>query len=175
METYPHGHSATETLIPEEQAGGVVEQYRELLVRTRGEARAKEILRPRLHNFTIFPNLDILIAQNAVRVVMPISVDRTEIRIYPVRLKGAPLEIFAQSIRYLNLTHSASSLVQSDDVEAFRRVQEGLEAQSSDWCLVARGLHHEKSVGTGTRSGHRGSEIGQRHQHQTWLKLMCAG
>jgi phenylpropionate dioxygenase-like ring-hydroxylating dioxygenase large terminal subunit len=174
IETYPNGHSATGTLIPEEQSGGIVEEYRDRLIRAHGEARARQVLQPRLHNFTIFPTLDILIAQNAIRLVIPLSVNRTEVRIYPVRLKGAPPEVFAHHLRYLNLTHSASSFVQSDDVEAFRRVQEGLEAKSSDWCLVARGLHQDTVSDAGVGSATRASEIGQRHQHRAWLALMSA-
>jgi benzoate/toluate 1,2-dioxygenase subunit alpha len=174
VETYPNGHNSTESLIAEEQAGGEVEAYRALLEKRLGPERTREILKPRLHNLAIYPNLDILISQSAIRVVMPIAVDRTEVRIYPVKLKGAPPEMFESHVKYLSRTHSASSLVQTDDMEAFERVQAGLAAQTSDWCLVARGIQRDRISKNGIGFGDRSSEIGQRHQHKAWLNRMCA-
>lgn len=173
VETYPNGHNSSEAMIPNEQKGGEIEAYRVLLEKRIGVARTKEILKPRLHNMAIYPNLDVLIAQTAIRVVIPLAVDRTEVRIYPVRLKGAPPEMFEAHVKFLSRTHSASSFVQTDDLEAFRRVQEGLMAQSSEWCLVARGIGRDRIGNEGIGWGDRSSEIGQRHQHIAWLARMC--
>jgi phenylpropionate dioxygenase-like ring-hydroxylating dioxygenase large terminal subunit len=173
VETYPNGHNSSEALISTEQSGAEVAAYRTLLEQRIGPARTKEILKPRLHNMAIYPNLDVLIAQTAIRVVIPLAVDRTEVRIYPIRLKGAPPEMFEAHVKFLSRTHSASSFVQTDDLEAFRRVQEGLMAQSSDWCLVARGLDSDRISNDGVGWGDRSSEIGQRHQHRAWLERMC--
>ncbi len=171
--TFPNGHSGTDSMLPEEPTGGAVDEYRALLVKRHGETRTHEILKQRYHNITIFPTMDILFVQNCIRVIIPISVDRTEVRIFPIRFKGAPPEIFENHIKYVNLTHSASSFVQSDDLEAFRRVQEGLSTQGTEWNLLARGKGKERYNATGVGYGGRSSEIGQRHQHHAWLDVMC--
>ena len=172
--TFPNGHSACETMIPEEPSGGDMHEYRALLVKRHGEERTRAILRQKYHNLILFPTCDILFAQNAIRVILPFAVDRTEVRIYPMRFKGAPKGIFESQIKYVNLTHSASSFVQSDDLEAFTRVQEGLTSDGNQWNLLARGLDTETRSNTGVGYGNRSSEIGQRHQYQAWLAMMCA-
>jgi hypothetical protein len=63
--------------------------------------------------------------------------------------------------------------VQSDDLEAFRRQQDGLAASPAEWCVVARGMGGEKYTNRGVGFGARSSEIGQRHLQGTWLALMC--
>jgi benzoate/toluate 1,2-dioxygenase alpha subunit len=173
VETYPNGHSGTESLISEEASGGIIDEYRALLVARYGEERTKQLMKQRLHNISYYPNLDVLFVQTAVRVILPVSVNETEVRVFPVRLKGAPAQMFRDQIKYLNLTHSASSFVQSDDLEAFLRQQEGLGASPAEWCLVARGLDSERHSNLGVGFGARSSEIGQRHLQRTWLNLMC--
>lgn len=173
---YPHGHSSEASLFADEQSGGEIwEEYRGQLVAAYGEDRTKELLRNRRHSMMIFPGLDILIAQTAVRVVKPKSVDRTEVLVYPARLVGAPDELNKEIIQYLNITHSAASFIQSDDLEAFERCHKGLKAGGTDWVLVARGLGQEKDEGNGVLFGDRSSEIGQRVQHYAWRSLMLEG
>jgi hypothetical protein len=57
-----------------------------------------------------------------VRVIAT-AVDRTEVTIYPIRLVGAPAAMNFGNIRLLNVTHSAASFVQTDDLESFVRAQ----------------------------------------------------
>lgn len=159
----------------EEQAGGVWDRYRAMLVAKHGEERTREILRNRRHNMAMFPSVDILIAQTSVRVIRPVAVDRTEVMVYPVKLKGAPPEISLDVIRFVNITHAAASFIQSDDLEAFERSREGLTTSGTDWVLVARGLGGEVDEGDGVRFGDRSSEVGQRAQHYAWRDLMSAG
>jgi hypothetical protein len=73
-------------------------------------------------------------------VIKPLAVDRTEVTIYPVRLVGAPDAMNFGNIRLLNVTHSAASFVQTDDLEAFVRAQKGLRSRLTDWVDVSRGL-----------------------------------
>ena len=133
-------------MFSEEQSGGAWEDYREIMLKKYdGDAeRVRQVMKQSLHSMTLFPTFDLLIVQNSVRVIIPLSVDRTEVRIYPMRMKGAPEPIFAEDVHYVGLSHSASSFVQTDDVESFRRVQEGLATQGNDWCLFARGIRREK-------------------------------
>lgn len=64
-----------------------------------------------------------------------------------------------------------SSIVMTDDHEAYNRVQEGLGAQASDWVSLARDAGRETPDGdwlsaTGT------SEMPMRNQYQTWARYM---
>ncbi len=171
---FPYGHSSEQSLFDKEQSGGRWDDYRAMLVARHGEARTAAILKNRRHSLTLFPILDILIAQTSVRVVKPISVDLTEVEIWPVRLTGAPASISDDLVKYVNMTHSASSFIQTDDLEAFERCQEGLKTQGSDWLLVARGIGEEVDEGNGVLFGARSSEVGQRAKHYAWRDLMSA-
>jgi benzoate/toluate 1,2-dioxygenase subunit alpha len=171
---FAKGHSSEASLFDKEQSGGEWDAYRTKMVEAYGEERTKEILKNRRHSMTLFPSVDILIAQTSVRVIRAIAVDRTEIEIWPVRLVGAPEVISTDLVKYVNITHSASSFIQSDDLEAFERCQEGLQTQGADWFLVAKGLGSEIDEGNGVLFGPRSSEVGQRAQHYAWRDLMGA-
>ena len=171
---FPNGHSSEQSLFDAEQSGGIWDEYRALMVRRHGEERTREIMKNKRHSLTLFPTLDILIAQNSVRVVRPIAVDKTEVEVWPVRLKGAPEIVSTDFVKYVNITHSASSFIQTDDLEAFERCHEGLQAQGADWVLVARGCGAEVDEGNGVLFGARSSEVGQRAKHFAWRDLMSA-
>ncbi|MDX3906078.1 MAG: aromatic ring-hydroxylating dioxygenase subunit alpha [Pigmentiphaga sp.] len=171
---FKNGHSSEQSLFDKEQSGGAWDEYRAMLVARYGEERTADILKNRRHSLTLFPTLDILIAQTSVRVVKPITVDFTEVEVWPVRLAGAPDVISNDLVKYLNMTHSASSFIQTDDLEAFERCQEGLMAHGSDWVLVARGMGEEVDEGDGVLFGARSSEVGQRAKHYAWRALMGA-
>ncbi|HEY0295748.1 MAG TPA: aromatic ring-hydroxylating dioxygenase subunit alpha [Bordetella sp.] len=178
---FSHGHSSEASLFGSndmsqeaKQRGGVFDEYRSLLVRLHGAEKTDDVLKNRRHSMTLFPTLDILMVQTSVRVVIPLAYDRTEVRIYPVHLDGAPDELNRQIIKFINITHSAASFIQTDDLEAFKRQQEGMAAQSPEWMNVSRGQGGEIDEGRGTFFGPRASEVGQRMRHQYWRELMVA-
>ncbi|SIT40756.1 putative ring-hydroxylating dioxygenase large subunit [Paraburkholderia piptadeniae] len=178
---FANGHSSEASLFGDTQGGaethqrgGVIDEYRASLIALHGQQKTDDILKNRRHSMTLFPNLDILMVQTAVRVVIPIAWNRTEVRVYPVRLKGAPEELNKQIIQFCNITHSAASFIQTDDLEAFRRQQEGLAAPGPEWVLVARGYGDEIDEGNGVFFGPRASEVGQRMRHYAWRDLMTA-
>ena len=108
-----------------------------------------------------------------VRVIKPISVNLTEVNVYPIRLKGAPEEMNFGNIRLLNVTHSASSFVQTDDLEAFQRTQKGLQGKKNDWVDISRGLGEEQADphynATSESAMH---EMAVRAQYSAWLNYM---
>jgi len=173
---YPNGHTSEGTMFAHDEQEGEpeLEAYRRLMIDRYGAERAKELLNSSRHSLTMFPSCDILMLQNSVRVVIPRAVNLTEVHVYPVRLKGAPDGLNRDIVRYVNITHSASSFVQSDDLESFLRVQEGVEADGNPWCLTARGLGAENRDADGVFWGDRSSEIGQRNQHEAWVGFMTA-
>ena len=147
--------------------------YKRVLAEKVGAARAQQILAPRLHNSLIYPNMSIMGLNIHVRVIKPLAVDRTEVTIYPVRLVGAPDAMNFGNIRLLNVTHSAASFVQTDDLEAFVRTQKGLRSRATDWVDISRGLGEEEPDralnATRALATH---EMAMRAQYRAWLGYM---
>ena len=139
-----------------------------------GKERALEILKPKRHNTAFYPNMTLQALNQHVRVIVPVAIDRTEVHVYPVKFKGAPKEMNDGFVRHLNLTHSAASLIQTDDLECFRRCQTGLSAQSSDWVWFARGVDTDGEDEHGDYVNNGTVEIQQRAQYAAWLRLMTA-
>ena len=139
-----HGWTSNTSLDDGKRSSAAFDAYKQTLIDKVGAARADEILTPRLHNSLIYPNMSIMGLNIHVRVIKPIAVDRTEVNIYPVRLVGAPPAMNFGNIRLLNVTHSAASFVQTDDLEAFARAQKGLRSTATDWVDISRGLGAEE-------------------------------
>src|SRR5262249_47662469 len=107
-----------------------------------------------------------------IRVVKPIAVNRTEVWVWPFVYTGAPAGMDAGIIRFANMHTSASSFVQSDDLEVFERVQAGMMAQSPEWIRLARGLDREVEGRTPNERVAEGSwESGMRAQFEYWRQL----
>lgn len=173
---WPRGFNANGAMhFDGSQSGPVWDEYRRRMVRAYGEDRAAGYLRVKHHNALLYPNLDLHMLGMLVRVIRPIAVDRTEITIYPVRLKGAPDEMLRDVIKLANITHSATSLIQTDDVESFERCQSGLASRGTEWIDFVRGAgRDEQDLEWGGHYGPITSEIGMRNQHRAWLDYMCA-
>jgi benzoate/toluate 1,2-dioxygenase subunit alpha len=139
-----HGWTSNTTLDEGKRSSPAYDAYKQTLAAKVGTARAAEILTPRLHNSLIYPNMSIMGLNIHVRVIKPVAVDRTEVTIYPIRLVGAPDAMNFGNIRLLNVTHSASSFVQTDDLESFVRAQKGLRSLGTDWVDISRGLGDEE-------------------------------
>jgi benzoate/toluate 1,2-dioxygenase alpha subunit len=170
---FPNGHTSEGSMFSSvSQSGGIFDEYEAMLTAKHGAEKARDILTQKRHSLTIYPSVDILMAQHSVRLIRPIAVDRTEVIVYPVRMVGAPDIVFREVIKYVNITHSAASFVQTDDLESFERCQEGMQTDGNEWCLLARGLNEERIDNHGVKYGDRGSEIGQRNQHDVWATLM---
>ena len=125
-----HGWTSNTSLEDGKRSSPAFDEYKKVLAEKVGAERANQILTPRLHNSLIYPNMSIMGLNIHVRVIKPIAVDRTEVTIYPVRLVGAPAAMNFGNIRLLNVTHSAASFVQTDDLESFVRAQKGLHSHA---------------------------------------------
>ena len=152
-------------------SGPVFEAYLKALEGRHGPERAKEVLDVPWHNAIFYPNLCIQSMAQHIRVIRPISVDRTEVNVYPILLKGAPQEYNQQIIRYLNITHAPASLIQTDDLEAFRRIQSGLKTQGAEWVMLARYFGKDVPTDEGQK-GMGTSELEMRNQYKAWANYM---
>jgi phenylpropionate dioxygenase-like ring-hydroxylating dioxygenase large terminal subunit len=168
-----HGWTSNTTLDDGKRASLAFDDYKRVLAEKVGTARATEILTPRLHNSLIYPNMSIMGLNIHVRVIKPIAVDRTEVSIYPVRLLGAPDAMNFGNIRLLNVTHSAASFVQTDDLESFVRAQKGLRSRMTDWVDISRGLGDEEpDRALNATRGLATHEMVVRAQYKAWLGYM---
>jgi hypothetical protein len=107
------------------------------------------------------------------RVLRPVAVDRTEVFVYPYRLKGAPEEFNDAMVKGVCPVSAASGLMQPDDLEALTRAQIGLQAEGPEWVILARGIHNEKVGPLGEHISSKGTdETGVRGLHRYWKELM---
>ena len=168
-----HGWTSNTALDEGRRSSPAYDEYKRVLAEKVGAARANEILTPRLHNSLIYPNMSIMGLNIHVRVIKPLAVDRTEVTIYPIRLVGAPAAMNSGNIRLLNVTHSAASFVQTDDLESFVRAQKGPRSALTDWVDVSRGLDEEEPDralnATRALATH---EMVVRAQYKAWLGYM---
>jgi phenylpropionate dioxygenase-like ring-hydroxylating dioxygenase large terminal subunit len=168
-----HGWTSNTALDEGGRSSPAFDEYKRALAAKVGEERAREVLTPRLHNSLIYPNMSIMGLNIHVRVIKPIAVDRTEVTIYPIRLVGAPPAMNFGNIRLLNVTHSASSFVQTDDLEAFARTQKGLRSRLTDWVDISRGLGEEEpDRELNATRGLATHEMVMRAQYKAWLGYM---
>ncbi len=155
------------------RSSSALDEYKRVLAEKVGAERAREVLTPRLHNSLIYPNVSIMGLNIHVRVIKPIAVDRTEVTIYPIRLIGAPDAMNFGNIRLLNVTHSAASFVQTDDLESFVRTQKGLRSRLTDWVDISRGLGDEEPDREfNAVRGLATHEMVVRAQYKAWLGYM---
>jgi len=170
-----HGWTSNTVLDDSKRSSPAFDEYRRVLAEKLGSERAQQILTPRLHNSLIYPNMSIMGLNIHVRVINPIAVDRTEVTVFPIRLVGAPPAMNFGNIRLLNVTHSAASFVQTDDLESFVRIQSGLRSRATHWVDISRGLGEEEPDrelnATRELATH---EMVVRAQYEAWLGYMQA-
>ena len=163
-----------EGVIAPQRADPVFERYRAALVARHGEARAAEILGVERFNNLIWPTLSVNSHFQTMRVLQPLAVDRTVVTNYVFRLDGAPPEMFALSLRFLNTASSPASLVASDDLEIFERCQRGLADSANDWIDTSRGVLRDRLQPDGSATAPGMTELPIRAQLQAWKSCMSA-
>ena len=131
---YEYGHSDMRGFRnPDNDTDPVYREYVSRHQRQYGVEKSGEILNTNLHNVSFYPNASAHPRFLQMRAIRPVTVDRTAIDINVFRWKGAPEEINRRNIIYANTIHSPSSLIKPDDLEAYRRVQEGLHSSGREW------------------------------------------
>ena len=169
---YEHGHSDMHGFRNPDTAADPA--YRDYVDRHRsnyGKEKSAEILDMNLHNVNFYPGVSAHPRFLQMRVIRPLAVDRTAIEISVFRWKGAPEEINRKNIIYANTVHSPSSLIKSDDLEAYRRVQEGLHSSGREW-ISQHSLFEPDTEDVSPQSAL--SEQYIRNQYRAWLACMCS-
>lgn len=176
--SYPNGHGALDYTGQRVGYWFAMAQrfpdYKNKLEKIRGKERAQELLEKDTQ-FIVFPNLFSQRDYQHIRVIRPISVDKTEVYAYPYKLKGAPDELNNGGIIRLGWWVSAGGFGQPDDVEAFACVQEGLRVTDAEWIMMNRGIHREQYEADGVIVGDSTDEVPQRGLYREWKRLMTMG
>jgi len=119
----------------------------------------------------VFPNLQLI--NNQIRIVNPVSVDETEVVMFPVLFSKASTEINALRLRQHESFYGPAGSGSTDDAEIFERVQRGLGASLDPWINISRGMERERVDDDGTIVGHISDEVPQRAQMGQWLAMMA--
>ncbi|WAX58399.1 Rieske 2Fe-2S domain-containing protein [Jatrophihabitans cynanchi] len=141
------------------------------LVARDGREAAAELLRVGAAHAFIFPNLALIASQ--LRVIRPVTVDRTEVYLYPTLLAGAPDEVNEHRLRSHEAFYGPAGGGQADDLEIFARQQHGLDATVDPWCLIAKGMGREWHDADGRLSGYATDELASRTILGHWATLMA--
>ncbi len=148
-------------------------EYRAKLVARLGEERAEEVLRSgggTGFNLAVFPNLLVIGCQ--IRIVRPRSVGRTDVELTATLLEGVPAEVNVGRLRAHESFYGPAGGGAPDDIEMFRRVQEGLQAAPAQWLYFLRGMGMEDTLEGGVLRGHISDEIPQRAFYNQWSTLL---
>jgi phenylpropionate dioxygenase-like ring-hydroxylating dioxygenase large terminal subunit len=175
---YPHGHSYMGDYHDDKRLlaasdDPVFKEYHAALEARHGAERTREILSVSRFNTIVYPNLTFMSQFRQLRVIHPIAPGRTEVHVYSFRLKGAPEAMFHDTIRFANAINSPASQILTDDLEIYRRIQEGLRNEGPEWLHLGRGTGRDVDDPHGGRRGDHGtSEMYIRNQFQAWLGYM---
>ena len=108
-----------------------------------------------------------------LRVVHPIAVNRTVVQTFNFRLKGAPEQMFRNTIAFANIVNGTGSLVLTDDLEIYNRIDLGLSSEGTEWLQVGRGYHSDlPEAHDGRRGVNSTSEVYIRNMLDAWLGYM---
>ena len=94
-------------------------------------------------NLCLYPNVYLMDQFGSqIRLLRPISVNKTEVTIYCIAPKGESDEARAQRIRQYEDFFNVSGMATPDDLEEFRACQEGYGGISLEWNDMSRGSKH---------------------------------
>lgn len=149
-------------------------RYEAALKKKVGEEQGEAFLARSIHHTVIYPCLSIQSQFQQLRVVKPISVDRTQMEIWHFRLKGAAPDMFTRNLAISNMLNSPSTIISVDDYETWYRCHEGLKAVGNDWVSLHRNYGTDIVEAEGMRSATGTSEAWQRGQFAAWRDYMTA-
>jgi len=170
---FPGGHGTLEAGQPLESAGIdpiILSAYKNRLKEMHGEERAAEVVNNR--HFLVFPNLAVF--DYNIRVIQPISHDRTDICSYPVLIDGVDQQINTNHMLDAQTRVGTAGILSADDIDVFAGAQNALRANGSDWITLSRGLGKEDVMPDGERVGAYSDETPQRAFWRQWHQMMAA-
>ncbi|TKA93220.1 MULTISPECIES: Rieske 2Fe-2S domain-containing protein [Halopseudomonas] len=139
--SFENGHMMLWTRLTNPQVRPVYKHLERLQGKV-GEARADVIVNT-TKNLCIYPNLYLMDQfSTQIRVLRPISLNKTEITIYCWAPKNEPADERAKRIRQYEDFFNVSGMGTPDDLEEFRACQQGYNAEGLKWNDMSRGAAH---------------------------------
>lgn len=134
-------------------------------------------------NLCLYPNVYLMDQFGSqIRLLRPLSVDRTEVTIYCIAPRGEAPAARAHRIRQYEDFFNVSGMATPDDLEEFRACQQGYAGEALPWNDMCRGATHwvdgpdeaARRIGLNPRmSGVRTEDEGlYTVQHRYWLETM---
>jgi phenylpropionate dioxygenase-like ring-hydroxylating dioxygenase large terminal subunit len=179
--TYPNGHSYLgdyhdDSKLVAAMNDPVFRDYISALEKKKGKEETSRILQVRRWNSNIYPNLSMMSQFQQLRVIQPVSANRTIVHTYNFKLRGAPDQMFRNTISFANIVNGTGSLVLTDDLEIYNRIGLGLSSEGAEWLEIGRGF--ETDVIDSGHAGRKGknstSEVYIRNMFDAWLGYMTA-
>ncbi|UFS64658.1 Rieske 2Fe-2S domain-containing protein [Paracoccus denitrificans] len=178
---FENGHILLWTNTKNPEVRPVYNRREEIAARL-GEEKAGFIVN-QTRNLCIYPNVFLMDQfSTQIRVVRPLSVDKTEVTIFCFAPKGESAEDRAHRIRQYEDFFNVSGMGTSDDLEEFRACQTGYAGTVTLWNDMSRGAPlwidgpDENARRMGLKpllSGERSEDEGLFVcQHEYWAKLM---
>ena len=177
--SYPNGHSFLgdyhdDAKLVAALNDPVFRDYMTALEAKKGTDEARRIVEVRRWNSNIYPNVSFMSQFQQLRVVHPISVNDTVVHTYNFRLRGAPEQMFANTIAFANIVNGTGSLVLTDDLEVYNRIAFGLASEGPEWIEIGRGFASDLPDEHGGRRGKNStSEVYIRNMFDAWLSYMA--
>ena len=158
--------------------------HREEIAARLGDDRANLIV-DQTRNLCLYPNVYLMDQfSTQIRVIRPVSVDKTEVTIYCFAPKGEADAERALRIRQYEDFFNVSGMGTPDDLEEFRSCQTAYEGAGDLWNDLSRGATHwisgpddnAKAMGLEpTLSGNRSEDEGLFvRQHEFWAQTLIA-
>lgn len=149
---------------------------------TLGEEKTNFIINE-TRNLAIYPNVYLMDQfSTQIRVLRPISVNKTEVTIYCFAPKNEPAQDRTLRLRQYEDFFNVTGMGTPDDLEEFRSCQESYLSKAMPWNDVSRGAEHwiygpdEHADAMGIKpkiSGNRSEDEGLfLMQHQYWADMM---
>ncbi len=168
---YPYGHSDMRGFRdPRNTDDDITQRYINEMDKQLGKEASTKILNLNLHNSCFYPSASAHPSFLQMRKIIPVAPDRTIIEAWVFRWGGVPEEVHRRNITYTNTVHSPASIIKIDDLEAYYRVQQGVDADADGWVSQHRRFH---SAQTSEQNDCALSEHFIRNQYRSWLKYMC--
>ena len=173
---FPNGHTQLTGYMGLRPRDPVTLAHEEALTAAYGAERMDEILSTNIHHVIVYPCLSVQPPLQQLRAVRPLGPNKTLTEIWHFRLKGAPEGIYERSLAYYYHVNSPSTMVNADDLNNFRAIQEGLAmAGGGDWVSLHRNAGQDPIDDSVTRSITGMSEMPMRNMFVAWKQFMTEG
>lgn len=172
---YPNGHTVLAGYMGLRPRDPVTVAHEEALTEAYGAERMDEILSTNIHHVLVYPCLSVQPPLQQLRAVRPLSANKTLTEIWHFRLKGAPEGIYERSLAYYYHVNSPSTMVNADDLNNFRAIQDGLALNGGgDWVSLHRNAGQDTVEDGVTTSVTGMSEQPMRNMFAAWKEFMTA-